>query len=192
MHSRFQRHALGRRQAARRGAAARRRRPGYDRERGQGLVEFSLMLVFLSVLLISLLDLGRAYFTYLALKDAANEGAYYGSAFPQCSVNNGINNDSPACSGANIIPYRVRNSAPRGGLVDWTDAAAVITIDLPCGTTNPCVMTSGQVLTVTVAYGYRLVTPFAGILSPSQSLTLTAQSAAVIVRVPDCTGTTCK
>src|SRR6185295_11358721 len=101
MHSRFRRHTLGRRQAVRRGAAARRRRPGDDRERGQGLVEFSLMLVFLSVLLISLLDLGRAYFTYLALKDAASEGAYYGSAFPQCSVNNGINNDSPACSESN-------------------------------------------------------------------------------------------
>ena len=114
MHSKRLRHTLGRRRLPAGRAAARQRRPGKGRERGQGLVEFSLMLVFLSVLLISLLDLGRAYFTYLALKDAANEGVYYGSAFPQCVVNNGINNDSPACAGANIIPYRVRNSAPRG------------------------------------------------------------------------------
>lgn len=150
------------------------------------------MLVFLSVLLISLLDLGRAYFTYLALKDAAAEGVYYGSAFPQCVTDGGVNNASPACKGANTIPYRVRNSAPRGGLVDWNDASAQITIDLPCGTSNPCVMKGGDVLTVTVSYAYRLVTPFAGMLSPSQSLTLTARSAAVIVRVPDCTGATCK
>ena len=177
------------------GASARRRRPGYDRERGQGLVEFSLMLVFLSVLLISLLDLGRAYFTYLALKDAASEGAYYGSAFPQCIQNNGVDGTSLACSEVNgtTIPYRVRNSSPRGGLVDWTDpAASQITIELPCGNVTPC-LEAGKVLTVTVAYGYRLVTPFAGILSPSQSLTLTAQSAAVIIRVPDCrVAPTCK
>src|SRR5258705_8499515 len=113
MHSKRRRQPLGRRQIIRRG-----RRPGYDRERGQGLVEFSLMLVFLSVLLISLLDVGRAYFTYLALKDAASEGAYYGSAFPQCIQNNGVDGTSLACTGANIIPYRVRNSSPRGGLVD--------------------------------------------------------------------------
>jgi len=156
-------------------------------------VEFSLSLVFLTVLLISLLDLGRAYFTYLALKDAANEGAYYGSAYPQCVTDNGVDNDSPACAGSNTIPYRVRNSAPRGGLVDWNDAAAQITIDLPCGNSHPCVMKGGDVMTVTVAYGYRLLTPFAGILSPSQSLTLTARSAAVIVRVPNCTvAPTCK
>jgi Flp pilus assembly protein TadG len=176
------------------GAAARRCRSGVDRERGQGLVEFSLTLVFLSVLLISLMDLGRAYFTYLALKDAAAEGAYYGSAYPQCIQNNGVNNASPACqeTTASTIPYRVRHSAPRGGLVDWTDASAQITIDLPCGTANPCVMQGGEVLTVTVAYSYRLLTPFAGMLSPSQSITLTARSAAVIIRVPDCTTATCK
>jgi Flp pilus assembly protein TadG len=190
MHSRFRRHAIDRRQAARRGAAA--RRPGFDRERGQGLVEFSLTLVFLSVLLISLLDVGRAYFTYLALKDAAAEGAYFGSAYPQCSVDNGVDNDSPACTGSNTIPYRVQNSAPRGGLVDWTDAAAQITIDLPCGNAHPCVMQGGDVLTVTVAYGYRLLTPFAGMLSPSQSITLTARSQAVIIRVPNCTTSPCR
>jgi hypothetical protein len=78
-------------------------------------------------------------------------------------------------------------------LVDWTDpAASQITIELPCGNVTPC-LEAGKVLTVTVAYGYRLVTPFAGILSPSQSLTLTAQSAAVIIRVPNCTvAPTCK
>jgi Flp pilus assembly protein TadG len=155
-------------------------------------VEFSLTVVFLSILLLSLLDLGRAYFTYLQLKDAAAEGAYFGSVYPQCVDINGINDDSaPACGDSNNIPYRVRNSAPRGGLVDWTDASAQITIELPCGTTNPCVMTAGQVLTVTVAYGYRLLTPIAGALSSSQSLTLTARSSAVIIRVPNCTSSPC-
>jgi Flp pilus assembly protein TadG len=158
------------------------------RERGQGLVEFSLMAVFLSILLMGVLDLGRAYFTYLALKDAAQEGAYYGSAFPQCVDINGINSASPACAGANTIDYRVRNAAPRGGLVDWTGAgAAQVTTVLPCGSANPCVMQAGQRLTVTVSYQYHMLTPLVGTIANGQILTLTAQSSAVIVRVPNCT-----
>jgi len=156
-------------------------------ERGQGLVEFTLMVVFLTVLLMGIFDLGRAYFSYLALKDAAQEGAYYGSAFPQCVGNrvDQINGFSQACADPNNIPFRVRHSTPTGSLVDMTSAAAQVTVDLPCG--NPCVgMQAGQSLTVTVTYQYKLLTPFVGAIANGQVLTLTAKSSAVIVRVPDC------
>lgn len=154
-------------------------------EQGQSLVEMSLSLVFLTILLMGVLDLGRAYFSYLALKDAAQEGAYYGSAFPQCVQAGGVNHNSPACADPNTIPYRVRNSATRG-LVDWNDYAAQVSVDLPCGTADPCALLAGQVLTVTVSYHYQLLTPFVGALVSGQALTLTARSSAVIVRVPDC------
>lgn len=52
------------------------------RERGQGLVEFAVGITFLLVLLAGILDLGRAYFTYIALQDAAQEGASFGSIAP--------------------------------------------------------------------------------------------------------------
>ena len=159
-------------------------------ERGQGLVEFALTVVFLTILLMGVLDLGRAYFSYLALKDAAQEGAYFGSAFPQCVDNNGINNDSPACADPNNVLYRVRHSTPVGGLVDMNDPAAVISVSLPCGSASPCVLGSGQTsqtVTVTVSYPYTMLTPFVGAIAQGQRLTLTAQSEAVIVRVPNCT-----
>lgn len=175
MHGNAKRHPLG---------GGRPARPG---ERGQGLVEFSLALVFLSVLLMGVLDLGRAYFSYLALKDAAQEGAYYGSAFPQCVDADGINNDSPDCSEPNTIPFRVRHSTPRGSLVDMNDSAAQVSVDLPCGAASPCLMQAGQVLTVTVTYRYQMLTPIVGAIANGQVLTLTARSSAVIVRVPDCT-----
>jgi Flp pilus assembly protein TadG len=165
MHSDDQRHPLGG------GRPARRRS-----ERGQGLVEFMLMTLFLSILLMGVLDLGRAYFTYLALKDAAQEGAYYGSAFPQCVAAG----SAPACADPNNIPFRLRHSAPSGGLVDWTGSGAVVTIALPP------VMQDGQSLTVTVSYQYQMLTPFVGTIANGQILTLTAQSSAVIVRVPNC------
>jgi Flp pilus assembly protein TadG len=152
-------------------------RPARRRERGQGLIEFALMVVFLSVLLMGVFDLGRAYFSYLALKDAAQEGAYYGSAFPQCVTAAAF----PACADPNNIPFRVRHSTPRGSLVDMNDALAQVSIDLPA------VMEAGQVLTVTVTYRYQMLTPLVGAIANGQVLTLTAKSSAVIVRVPNCT-----
>ena len=98
-------------------------------EKGQSLVEFSLLMVFLVVLLMGLLDLGRAYFTYLALKDAAAEGAYFGSVFPQCVDADGVDvdgdgleDDGAACAGDHNVLHRVQHSAVQGGLVDWNSA----------------------------------------------------------------------
>lgn len=53
-----------------------------DGEKGQSLVEFAFSLVFLLILLAGIADLGRALFTYLALRDAAQEGAFYASVNP--------------------------------------------------------------------------------------------------------------
>ena len=135
---------------------------------GQSLVEFSLMLIILLVLLTGVMDLGRAYFTYLALKDAAAEGAYYGQGHPVWIDGSlaGTSDDDP-----NNIIYRVKNSAPQGGLVNWDDATTTVTVPDP---------TPGKTLTVTVSYPYQLITPFIG----GQMLTLSARSVAVIVSPP--------
>jgi hypothetical protein len=42
-------------------------------QKGQSLVEFSLGLVFLLIIVSGLIDLGRLYFTHVALEDAAGE-----------------------------------------------------------------------------------------------------------------------
>ncbi len=48
-------------------------------ERGQSMVEFALSLVILLTLLAGVVDLGRAFFAYIIIRDAAQEGAVYGS-----------------------------------------------------------------------------------------------------------------
>ncbi len=167
------------------------RRPTRRRsERGQGLVEFALMLMFLTVLLMGVLDLGRAYFSYLALKDAAQEGAYFGSAFPQCQTPGDNQSPNYGCSNPNNIPYRVGHSAPQGSLVNFDDPTAYhVAVDPPCPPT--CGMQAGQLITVTVSYQYKMLTPFVGAIASGQTLTLTARSSAVIVRVPNCQGSPC-
>lgn len=49
------------------------------RENGQSLVEFALTITFLTMLVAGVIDLGRAFFTYIALRDAAQEGAAFAS-----------------------------------------------------------------------------------------------------------------
>jgi hypothetical protein len=56
------------------------------KERGQSMVELALTITILMVLLAGTIDLGRAFFTWLALRDAAQEGASYGSFDPENST----------------------------------------------------------------------------------------------------------
>jgi Flp pilus assembly protein TadG len=46
-----------------------------SRERGAELVEAALVIPLLLIMLAIVVDLGRAYFTYIAVIDAAREGA---------------------------------------------------------------------------------------------------------------------
>jgi Flp pilus assembly protein TadG len=49
------------------------------KENGQSMVELAVSLVFLLTLIAGVVDLGRAFFTHIALRDAAQEGALFGS-----------------------------------------------------------------------------------------------------------------
>ena len=51
-------------------------------ERGQSFLELAISLVFLLILLAALVDLGWAFYTLIALRDAAQEAAVYGSMCP--------------------------------------------------------------------------------------------------------------
>ncbi len=55
-------------------------------ERGQSMVELALSFVILLVLLAGTVDLGRAFFTWLQMRDAAQEGASYASVCPTGNV----------------------------------------------------------------------------------------------------------
>ena len=147
-------------------------------ESGQSLIEFAVMGVVLIMLLQGVLDLGRAYFTYLALKDAAADGAYFGAAFPRCLDGAGgdsRDNSLAGCVNPNNIDYRTRKSAPSGGLVDWTTAAVTTTYS------DPTNYVPGSLVTVTVSSNYRLLTPLVGAIAGTQDLPLYAQSVGVIV-----------
>lgn len=141
------------------------RRIGSGSETGQSLVEFSLMIVILTSLLLGILDIGRAYFTFLALQDAAGEGASYAAQYPTYVTSS--NSADP-----NNVTYRVKNAAPVGTLVDWNSATVTVA--------NSGSTAQGQPITVTVTTNYQLLTPFVGTIVGSQTLPLSAISVATI------------
>ena len=51
-------------------------------ERGQSLVELAISLVLLLLLLTGAVEFGMAFFQFVQLRDAAQEGALYGSMNP--------------------------------------------------------------------------------------------------------------
>ncbi len=59
------------------------------KEHGQSMVELALFITVLMVILAGTIDLGRAFYTWLGMRDAAQEGAAYGSISPSDSA--GIN-----------------------------------------------------------------------------------------------------
>ncbi|HEV8634270.1 MAG TPA: TadE/TadG family type IV pilus assembly protein [Chloroflexota bacterium] len=54
-------------------------------EKGQGLVELALLLPILLVVVMGAIDFGRVYFAYIAIANAAREGAFYVSLNPTAS-----------------------------------------------------------------------------------------------------------
>jgi hypothetical protein len=135
-------------------------------ERGQSLLELSLMTVFLLILLAGVVDVGRALFTYIAIRDAAQEGALVGSIDPD--------ND---CA---VITNRVQESSDFP--VDLSDTS-IIAIDcrLPA---NYCV---GEEVGVTVSYDdFPLTMPFMGTLVGSQTVDISASiTDTVVTNDPD-------
>lgn len=58
-----------------------RKQESFQRERGQDLIEFALVLPLLFIFLFGALDLGRAFFSYIAITNAAREGARYAVSY---------------------------------------------------------------------------------------------------------------
>jgi hypothetical protein len=52
------------------------------REKGQSLTEFAVGVTFILVLMAGGMDLGRAYYSFISVRDAAQEGAAYASIAP--------------------------------------------------------------------------------------------------------------
>ena len=146
-------------------------------ERGQSLVELAITLPILVLLLLGTLDFGMAIFSYSMLRDAAQEGAFYGSFNPSniTEIENRARNISPRAEDAIFSsPVQLRN----------TDLIKVSVRALGnyCQGAENGVANSIQ---VNVSYKYPLLMPFIGRLIGSNTIPLTGTATNVILQ-PQC------
>jgi Flp pilus assembly protein TadG len=124
-------------------------------ERGQSLVELSISLVVLLYLLSGAVEFGLAFFQFVQLRDAAQEGALYGSMDPS----------NP--SGLVPDPIETRVRAASSSPIDLADPVVQVTItahdkddpdpDHTIPVNGAC---EGDALTVTVEYAHQIFMPF--------------------------------
>ena len=120
-------------------------------EKGQSLVEFAISLVIILWLLAGAVELGIALFQFIQLRDAAQEGALYGSICPVESK----------------IVARVRNASSSPVALSTTSGPNAVTVVVEgrvgTGTTSKALttVTPGDGVYVKVSFNHRVFMPFA-------------------------------
>ncbi|HZD56536.1 MAG TPA: TadE/TadG family type IV pilus assembly protein [Anaerolineales bacterium] len=137
--------------------------PTCKTERGQSLMELAFSLMFLLVLLSGVVDLGRAFFTYMAMRDAAQEGALYGSINPSdIEIKNHVLYSSDM----------MQNTLTADEItIEWSDPASKCT---------------GNAVTVSIDYpDFPLTMPFIGTFLGRQTVAISASVTDTIL-TPSC------
>ena len=146
-------------------------------ERGQSLVEMAISLVILIYLLSGAVELGITFFQYVQLRDAAQEGALYGSTLAS------LPRDLTA------IETRVRSASSSPiDLSDTTNVKVEFAGSDAAGATKPPENTcESDGLTVTVSYDHRIFMPFMPQILGRQTIHLAASvTDTVLVPAPPC------
>lgn len=144
-------------------------------EHGQSLVEFAVGGVILLILLVGIVDLGRAFFTFIALRDAAQEGAVYGSICPRnaSAIENRVRNSSNT-------PVDLKNDPNIEVQCHYITPSG----EVSCGGTVPA---AGNGIRVRVIYrNFPITMPFLGTLIGTQTITLRAEVMDTILRDAAC------
>ncbi|MEP6896504.1 MAG: TadE/TadG family type IV pilus assembly protein [Chloroflexota bacterium] len=132
-------------------------------ERGQSLVELAVSLVLLLTLLSGAVEFGMAFFQFIQLRDAAQEGALYGSINPKASA---------------PIETRARGASSSPINLSDTSKVTVVITAYDKTTNNPkalAVACEGDGLLVKLIYDHQIFMPFMAAVLGRTSIRLAAQ-----------------
>jgi len=145
------------------------RAPPNDRPvpRGQGMVEFALVLPLLIILLVMAVDFGRVFFQWVGVSNASRIGANYAARNPDAWGTPGV----PAQQNeyATLV---ARDLNPLNCLA--LDGSEVTPSDIPSPSFTG--QTIGDQVTVTLQCRFRVITPVASLILGGDQLTVTAES----------------
>jgi hypothetical protein len=145
-------------------------------EKGQSLVELAISMSLLIVMLLGVVDFGLAFFSWVAIRDASQEGAIYGAVCP--------GNES-------VIIERVRSTSATPVNMNNPDrvrifVAPIINKNSP---SSNALGDAGTPVTVLVEYEYQSITPVASsFIGENGFLTLQASTTNTILTTtePSC------
>ena len=150
------------------------------KERGQAIVELATSMVILLTLLAGVVDLGRALFTWITLRDAAQEGASYASVLATEALDNTDtytdNNIYTVSEFCGYIEERARitssgfvgddstSTINLAGLIDSGDVNILTEINgTECSAVSTANICMGAPITVTITYdSFPVTMPFMG------------------------------
>ena len=150
----------------------------HKNEKGQSFVELALSMIFLITLLSVVIDLGWAFFTLIALRDAAQEAASVGAICPTLGADAA---NSP-------IRARLRDAATSPiDMRKLQDSQIVVQVlDADTGTAISSGFEVGDSIMVTITYTHDIMVPMIGAFIGSQTYDLKATSVDTIL------STTCR
>ncbi|MCQ3937071.1 MAG: hypothetical protein DPW18_08505 [Chloroflexi bacterium] len=149
----------------------------FGKEKGQSLIELAISLPVILLILLGTIDFGMALFSYAILRDAAQEGALYGSFNPtnKQAIENRARNILPRTEEESIFssPVDLRNTEKVSVEIQTTGAACQ---GITGGAANS--------IRVNVIYQYPIIMPFAGEIIGSDTIRLTGTATNVILQPP--------
>lgn len=145
-------------------------------KKGQSLLEFAITLPLMVMIVFGVLDLGRLYFTHIAMEDGVGEAALYVSINPDC-----VTADSgEECSYPDNALDRAKESIkiPFVNIDDsnLTVECFVDDVEINCEDASP-----GDVAKVTMSYDYQFLTPLLRKVNSLPTITLESEATTLIL-----------
>ncbi len=131
-------------------------------EHGQSMVELALSLVIILLLISAIVDGARVLFTYMALRDAAQEGSLFGSVEPGNTV---------------AVTARVRNAS------DMVRGFGAANVQIQVSYSGSACAGGNNTVKVRVTYSnFRMTMPFVGAILGTQTIPISAAAINSILR----------
>lgn len=146
-------------------------------ERGQSFIELAISMVFLLVLLAGVMDLGRLIFTYIALRDAVQEGGAFlaitpnecGSAITRIRQHTSGAVDLSAANINITVSYTINGT-------QFNNCTTTLNAVLPANPSRINDVCPGDAVRVTATYNnFPIATPFIGAIVGGQAVTFNTE-----------------
>jgi Flp pilus assembly protein TadG len=137
-------------------------------KKGQSLIELTLVLPILLLILVGVVEFGMIFFQYIAMRDAAQEGAVYTSIYPT------------AC---NQAIERVKKDLYN---TDPSQVEVIVEINgVQCDHATAADACASKEVKITVyQHDYKITTPFLGTVLGKQTLDISTSVTSSIIRPP--------